>query len=388
MKAAYLDHNATSPPSEAVARRVAELLEAGLGNPSAAHGPGARGRAVVEAARRAVARLLGAHPSEVVFTSGGSEACATAVRHLWASARARGRARPVLVAAATEHQAVLEALGALERSGEAELRLLPVGAGGEVSGATLEEALAGADGLCLMAANNETGVLADLDAVGRAAAEAQVPWFCDAVQAVGRVPLSFGTGPGARMSMLALAGHKLGAPAGVGALLVRRGLELTPLIRGGPQEGGRRAGTEAAALLGGLEVAVGETTAYLERGGPTRTLALRRRLEDALLGAFRGSRVHGAQSRRLPGTTSVCLALPSGEAADGEELLLALAERGVAVGTGAACASGSGDPSHVLLAMGATPAEAQASLRFSLGRGSTEAEVDRAVAALREVAGL
>ncbi len=386
MKAAYLDHNATSPVSEAVAERVGELLRAGLGNPSAQHGPGVRARAVVEAARAAVAKLVGAQPSEVVFTSGGSEACAMAVGHLWADARRRGRARPVLVASATEHHAVLEALAALASRDEAEIRLVPVDGEGRVDLPALERAVVGGDGLCVMAANNETGVLADLHAVSRLVASSGVPWFCDAVQAVGRVPLRWDEAAAGEIAMLALSGHKLGAPVGVGALIVRRGVGVTPMIRGGRQEGGRRAGTEAAALLGGLEVAAREAMDYLASGGPARTAALRDRLERALLDAFGGSRVHGAAAPRLPGTTSLFLALPDRAPADGESLVLALAERAVAISTGAACASGSGLPSHVLLAMGATAVEAQATLRFSLGQPSTRGDIDRAIQALVEAA--
>jgi cysteine desulfurase len=386
MKAAYLDHNATSPVSEAVAARVGELLRAGLGNPSAAHGAGAQARAVVEAARAGVAALVGAHPSEVVFTSGGSEACATAVGHLWRQARRRGRQRPVLVAGATEHPAVLAALGALAEAGEAQVRLVAVDGDGRLCASALRRELDGADGLCAMAANNETGVMTDLEAVAGLVAASGAAWFCDAVQAVGRVPLRFHEAAAGQIALMALSGHKLGAPVGVGALVVRRGVEVTPLILGGQQQRGRRAGTEPAAMLGGLEVAAREAADALAAGEPARVGALRDELERALLAAFPGSRVHGAGAPRLPNTSSVSLMLPGGVPADGESMVLALAERGVAVATGAACATGSGRPSHVLLAMGATAVEAQATLRFSLGRASSAEHVAAAVAALVAVA--
>jgi cysteine desulfurase len=386
MKAAYLDHNATSPVSEAVAARVGELLRAGLGNPSAAHGAGAQARAVVEAARAGVAALVGAHPSEVVFTSGGSEACATAVGHLWRQARRRGRQRPVLVAGATEHPAVLAALGALAEAGEAQVRLVAVDGDGRLCASALRRELDGADGLCAMAANNETGVMTDLEAVAGLVAASGAAWFCDAVQAVGRVPLRFHEAAAGQIALMALSGHKLGAPVGVGALVVRRGVEVTPLILGGQQQRGRRAGTEPAAMLGGLEVAAREAADALAAGEPARVGALRDELERALLAAFPGSRVHGAGAPRLPNTSSVSLMLPGGLPADGESMVLALAERGVAVATGAACATGSGRPSHVLLAMGATAVEAQATLRFSLGRASSAEHVAAAVAALVAVA--
>lgn len=386
MKAAYLDHNATSPVSEAVAARVGELLRAGLGNPSAAHGAGAQARAVVEAARAGVAALVGAHPSEVVFTSGGSEACATAVGHLWRQARRRGRQRPVLVAGATEHPAVLAALGALAEAGEAQVRLVAVDGDGRLCASALRRELDGADGLCAMVANNETGVMTDLEAVAGVVAASGAAWFCDAVQAVGRVPLRFHEAAAGQIALMALSGHKLGAPVGVGALVVRRGVEVTPLILGGQQQRGRRAGTEPAAMLGGLEVAAREAADALAAGEPARVGALRDELERALLAAFPGSRVHGAGAPRLPNTSSVSLMLPGGLPADGESMVLALAERGVAVATGAACATGSGRPSHVLLAMGATAVEAQATLRFSLGRASSAEHVAAAVAALVAVA--
>jgi cysteine desulfurase len=288
MKAAYLDHNATSPVSEAVAARVGELLRAGLGNPSAAHGAGAQARAVVEAARAGVAALVGAHPSEVVFTSGGSEACATAVGHLWRQARRRGRQRPVLVAGATEHPAVLAALGALAEAGEAQVRLVAVDGDGRLCASALRRELDGADGLCAMAANNETGVMTDLEAVAGLVAASGAAWFCDAVQAVGRVPLRFHEAAAGQIALMALSGHKLGAPVGVGALVVRRGVEVTPLILGGQQQRGRRAGTEPAAMLGGLEVAAREAADALAAGEPARVGGAARRARASAAGGLSG----------------------------------------------------------------------------------------------------
>jgi cysteine desulfurase len=364
---AYLDHNATSPPLEDVIDQMMGWMRTHAGNPSSLHGDGVKARQILDLARARVAHLVGAKPSEVIFTSGATEANVMALAHL---ATPGGR----LVAVATEHPAVLAPLEALGVS----TTLVPVDRRGQVDLAQLEAALEGASGLALMGANNETGVLHDLDAVADLVQRSGVPWHCDAVQLARWAPPSLASGYGRAISSLALSAHKLGGPQGAGALVVRGGA-VRPLLRGGGQEGGRRAGTPAVAAMGGFGLAA--SLAPVDGG---LVAGRRDRLEGALALALPGLVVYGAEGPRLPNTSFV--AVPeSGGWADGEWLTLGLAERGVSVSTGAACASGEARPSHVLTAMGYEARQVQGSLRFSLGPMTTDAEVDAAVTALQEV---
>ena len=346
---------------------MAEWMQTCTGNPASLHRDGIQARQVIDLARTQVAHLVGAKPSEVIFTSGATEANVTALTHLAADG-----AR--MVAIATEHPAVLAPLEALSQ----EVTLVPVGSDGHVNLATLERALEGASGLALMAANNETGVIHDLDAIAALVERTGVPWHCDAVQVARWAAPCLRSGYGRAISSLALSAHKLGGPQGVGALVVRGGA-MTPLIRGGGQEGGRRAGTPPVAAIGGFGLAASHAPAHGEG-----VAACRDRLERLLIQALPGLAVYGASSPRLPNTSFVSIPAADGWA-DGEWLTIGLAERGVAVSTGAACASGQARPSHVLVAMGYDAAQAQGSLRFSLGPETTDADIDAAVAALQEV---
>ena len=363
----YLDHNATSPPLDAVVERMSGWLRTHTGNPSSIHGEGIRARQVIDQAREEVAKLVSAKPSEVIFTSGATEANVTAIAHL-----AEGSGP--LVAVATEHPAVLAPLKLPGRK----VRYVSVDPRGQVDLEALERALEGASGLLLMGANNETGVIHDLDTVASLVERFGVPWHCDAVQLARWAPPSFSSGYGRAISSLALSAHKLGGPQGVGALVVRGGA-MTPLILGGGQEEGRRGGTAPVAAIGGFGLAASRAPSEVKS-----VSGLRDRLEAMLSELIPGLVIYGQEAPRLPNTSFVGVPL-SGDWADGEWLTLGLAERGVSVSTGAACASGDAKPSHVLTAMGCDPAQAQGSLRFSLGPMTTDSDIDTAIAALQEV---
>ncbi|HEX4823272.1 MAG TPA: cysteine desulfurase family protein [Candidatus Polarisedimenticolaceae bacterium] len=332
----YLDHNATSPLRPEARRALDAALDAAAGNPSSLHQEGRAARALVEKARAEVAALSGASPGEVVFTSGGSEGIAAALH---------GAAGTVVVSA-IEHSAVLEGVRNLD------VILVPCERSGRVDAGRFIEALRpGVSLAAIQAANNETGVLQPVEEIATVCRDLGIPLLVDAVQAAGKIPIP-------RADLVALSGHKLGAPQGTGALIVRDGLALTPLIAGGAQERRRRGGTEAVALIAAFGAACAATK-------HDRDLApLRDRLEAGLP---HGARVHGASVPRVPNTTSVTF--PD---VPGETLVIALDLAGVAASTGSACASGAARPSHVLRAMG----EGSQAVRFSLGWSSTERDVD------------
>jgi cysteine desulfurase len=372
MKRIYLDHNATSPLLPAVRERVLEEFAQSPGHPDALHRDGFGARNRLREARESIARSLGAAPSEIVFTSGGSESNATALHSMTLLSSPK---IPRIVVGATEHPSVLDALDALVHSGRAEAAHLPMMTNGRVDPDSLESALRGATGLALMAANNETGVMTDLATTARIVRASGVHWHCDAVQLHGRAPMTLNEGALSAVGTLSLSGHKLGALPGTGILMVRDDLHFSPLIVGGGQEQGRRGGTANIAGARALSKA-------LEPRIPM-TSRLRDRLEEDLMSRFPHSRVHGSTTERLPQTLSIALATGSGEWVDAEEVQLALTERGIAVATGAACTSGSGRPSHVLLAMGCSPEIAGATLRFSWNQDTTEACIDATVSALK-----
>ena len=362
----YLDHNATTPVDPEVARAMLEVLRDGFGNPSSLHWHGQQARAAHDEARGEVAALIGAAPQEIVFTGSGTEADNLALRGVaWAARPPRRK----LLYAALEHHAVVHTARALAREGwpvEA-VRATPDGA------VDLEDLAARLDGetalVSVMLANNETGVVQPLAEVVALARARGALVHCDAVQAAGKIPVDV-TRLGA--DTLALSAHKIGGPKGVGALWVRRGTRLQPLLRGGSQERGRRAGTEDVAGLVGF----GRAARLAREGLAERAAAqaaLRDRLEAALV-ALPGARRNGS-GERVPNTSNV-----SFEGCEAESLLMALDLMGVSVSTGAACAAGAVEPSHVLRAMGMPPGRVQASLRFSLGSGNTAEEIDAAAA--------
>ena len=369
----YLDHNATTPLDAHVLEAMLPYLRESFGNPSSLHWFGQRARAAVEEARGSVASLIGADPAEIVFTASGSESDNMALRG--AVAKAGGARRRVLITS-VEHHAVLNTAKALREEG-VPVALARVSEGGHLDlddwRAKLDD---GALVASVMLANNETGVLQPVREAARLAHEKGALVHCDAVQAAGKTPVDVRA---LGVDLLTLSAHKLYAPKGVGCLYVRRGTPLAPLVRGGAQERNRRAGTENVAGIVGFGAAAAlasqGTEAEAERVG-----ALRDRLEERLL-KLPGARRNG-RDPRLANTANV-----SFEGMDAEALLIALDLEGIAASTGAACAAGGVEPSHVLKAMGFPPERVQSSLRLSLGRGTTEDEVDRAADIIVAVVG-
>jgi len=344
---AYLDHNATSPLRPSAFDAMAEALRAG-GNPSSVHRVGRAARARTDAARRQVAGLVGALPSEVVFTSGGTEANNMALT-------GAGRAR-VLVSA-IEHESVLKAAPQAET--------IPVDRNGVIDLSALERMLAAGDSalVSVMFANNETGVLQPIAEIVRVARAANALVHCDAVQGAGKVPVDL---HGLGVDYLSLSAHKLGGPTGVGALVVRAGTPFAADRKGGRQETNRRAGTENVAGIVGFGAA-----AEASRGG-LEVVCLRDRLETALPEAT----VHGAPAARLPNTS--CLSMPGVQA---ETQVMALDLAGVCVSAGSACSSGKVSRSAVLSAMGVEAVEAEAAIRISSGWSTVAEDIDRLIAA-------
>jgi cysteine desulfurase len=367
----YLDHAATTPMlPEAIDAYVATAR--GLGNASSLHAPGRNARRLVEEARESVAAALGARPSEVIFTSGGTESDNLAVKGIyWARAKA-GKRR--IVASSVEHHAVLDAVGWLEQQG-AEVTWLPVDETGLVTVASLADALAGDDValVTVMWANNEVGTVQPVRELARVAHAAGVPLHTDAIQAVGQVPVDFAASGAAALSV---SGHKLGGPIGAGALLLGRDVECTPLMHGGGQERDVRSGTldvpAIVAFATAVELAVKAQGDYAQRVGDLRD-ELMTRVVAAVPDVVR----NGHPTERLPGNAHF-----SFPGCEGDALLLLLDAQGIACSTGSACSAGVAQPSHVLLAMGADDDLARSSLRFTLGNTSTVADVDALVAAL------
>lgn len=366
----YLDHAATTPMRpEAIEAMAAQL---GLvGNASSLHASGRAARRVVEESRERIAQALGARPTEVVFTSGGTEADNLALKGLWWS---RGRRR--VLSTAVEHHAVLDPLAWLAGHEEADVTLLPVDAGCVLDLGALDEALTAPDDISfvsVMWANNETGVLQPVDEVVARAAAYGVPVHSDAVQAIGAVPVDFAA---SGLDALTLTGHKLGGPYGVGALLARRELALTPLLHGGGQERDVRSGTIDVPAIVGFATAV--ELAVKEQAESHALLAqLRDDLVSGVLAVVPDARVHGDPALQLPGHAN--LGFPGCE---GDSLLMLLDAQDIESSTGSACNAGIPQPSHVLLAMGCSDEEARGSLRFSLGHTSTAADVEALVAAI------
>jgi cysteine desulfurase len=379
----YLDYAASAPLRAEALAAMLPLLERPAANPSSQHGQGRAARAAVETAREQVAALVGAAPAEVVFTSGGTEADNLAVKGTILARPGDGRH---LVCSAVEHHAVLDAAAWAAAEAGAQVDLAGVDGRGRVELDRLAGLLRpGRTALvAVMAANNEVGTGQPVAAAAELAHAAGAVLLCDAVQAAGLPGVDLG---GDGIDLLALAAHKLGGPTGVGALVVRSGTGLRPLLHGGGQERGLRSGTLPAAALAGFGAAAAAALAEREAGSATlATLrasllaGLRSVAPDLEVNGDPGAAVGGAAvAPDLPGLLSV--RFPGRRA---EDLLLLLDRHGVACSAGSACASGAVTPSHVLLAMGREPAEARETVRFSLGHASTQADVDAAVAAVAQ----
>lgn len=361
----YFDHNATTPVDPAAAAETCRVLVEEFGNASSVHHFGQRAKAVVDDARSAVGRLIAADPSELVFTSGGTEADNLALRGAAEALEPAGRRH--LIASAIEHEAILNTLKALARRGWT-VTLLPVDSSGIVSPLALAEALTDRTAVVsVMHANNEIGTLQPIAELAALARSRGALFHTDAVQSVAKIPVDV---KALGVDLLSLSAHKFNGPKGAGALWVKRGTRLVAAMTGGRHERNRRAGTENVPAIAGLGVAARLAAAKMAAEGP-RLAALRDRLETEVLRHVEGTAVNGDRERRVPNTTNI-----SFEGVEAESLLIALDLEGIAVSTGSACSSGTLEPSHVLRAMGLPSHRTQNSIRVSLGAGNTDADVD------------
>ncbi|MDX6276544.1 MAG: cysteine desulfurase [Nocardioidaceae bacterium] len=379
----YLDHAATTPMvPEAIAVMTEELAQ--TGNASSLHASGRAARRTVEEARELIAERFGARPSEVVFCSGGTEANNLAIKGLYWSRLAQDPARNRIVFSAIEHHALLDPVTWLAKHEGAQVDMTPVDSAGRILVDDLRASVA-ADparvaAITTMWANNEMGTIQPIADVVQIAREYDIPVHSDAVQAAGYVPLDF-TGSG--LDAMTITAHKLGGPVGVGALIIRREIEATPLLHGGGQERDLRSGTIGVALIAAFAKAV-DVTISRQAETVVRIEALRQRLIDGIKHVVPDAIVNGdplpGPDHRLPNIAHVTF-----PGCEGDAMLMLLDAQGIEVSTGSACAAGVPQPSHVLLAMGYDEIAARGSLRFSLGHTSTEADVDALIAALPAV---
>lgn len=369
MHRVYLDNNATTPLLPEVFEAMRPYFMEHFGNASSIHHHGQETRAAVESARESVAGLLACRASEIVFTSGGTEADNLAVAGMVCTG-------DHVITSSVEHHAVLHACKHLEEIG-CEVTFVPVDDRGLVDPAEVRRALRPNTRLItIMLANNETGVLQPVEEIGRVAAEAGVHFHTDAVQAAGKVAMDVN-----RMGChaLSISGHKMHAPQGVGALYVRKGSRIRPLFHGGRHERSRRAGTENVPGIVALGEAARLAKEALHRGDDKNMAALRDRLQQGILAQVDEAGVNGEGAPRVPNTTNIHF-----DHIDAEALVIALDLKGLAVSTGAACSSGAIEPSHVLIAMGLGRDQARASIRFSLGKQTTADDIDFALALVPE----
>jgi cysteine desulfurase len=377
----YLDHNATTPVAPEVLEAMLPYFSASFANASSIHSDGQFARGAVEEARESVARLIGAKPAEIVFTSGGTESDNLAIfGTVAAAANAAGTARLDgaihVITTAIEHHAVLHSCQKLQRD-SVDVTFVPVASDGIVDPEDIRRTLRPNTVLIsVMHANNELGTIQPIEEIAKIAREARVHFHSDAVQSAGKLPLDVNR---LGVDMLTLSAHKIYGPKGAGALYVRPGTRLDPILYGGHHERDRRPGTENVAAIVGFGRVAEMARTSVAQDSP-RTAALRDRFEDAILASVPQSHVNGNRARRVANTTNITFPY-----AEGESLVIALDLRGIAVSTGAACSSGAVEPSHVLTAIGLTPEEGRCSIRFSLGRETTAEEIDFAIGIVPEV---
>ena len=371
MRRVYLDNNATTPVLPEVLEAMRPYFGEHFGNASSIHHHGQETRAAVERARESVAALLGCRASEVVFTSGGTEADNLAIFGLT-------RSGDHVITSTIEHHAVLNACKHLAAKG-CEVTYIPVDGRGLVDPADVKHAVRPNTKLItIMFANNETGVVQPVAEIGEIAAEADIYFHTDAVQAAGKIAIDVNK---IGCDLLTISGHKFHGPQGVGALYVRKGTQLEPMLYGGSHERSRRAGTENVPGIVGLGKAAELAVAGFERGDDLKMAVARDHLERELL-SIEATGLNGEGAPRVPNTTNIYF-----DSIAGEALVIALDLKGLAVSTGAACSSGAIEPSHVLLAMGLGPDRAKASIRFSLGKQNTAEDVDFALGLIPETVG-
>ena len=362
----YFDHAATTPVREEVFAAMQPFFGPRFGNPSSMHRWGREARTALDEARERVGRCLGASPDEIVFTSCGTEADNMALIGVWRARRGEGRR--AAVSTPIEHKAVLGALHEIAKEGGEE-RLLAVDPNGRVEAASFDALVREDAAVCsVMWVNNEIGTLQDVPSMAERARSRGVVFHTDAVQAFGKVEIDARRTP---FDLLSISGHKIGAPKGIGALFIRRGTPMEPLLFGGSQDRGRRPGTENVAMAVGLAVAA--ELAVAERDEECRRIqALRDRLESAVLARVPDAVIHGRNVPRAPHISNI-----SAPGTESESMLIALDLRGIACSAGSACQSGSITPSHVLAAIGVSTDVAKAAIRFSLGALTTDASIDR-----------
>ncbi len=370
----YLDHNATTPVDPAAADAMMRALQHLFGNASSVHYYGQQAKAAIDDARTAVAALVGAEPSEIIFTSGGTEADNFAIRGAAEALELTGRKH--LVTLGIEHEAVLNTFKALAKRGW-RTTVLPLDATGIISPDRLRDAMTDDTAVVsIMHANNEIGTIQPIAELAAIAHRHGALFHTDAVQSAGKIPVNVRA---LGVDLLSVSAHKFYGPKGIGALWVKRGVRLAPFLSGGKQERNRRAGTENVPGAIGMGIAAGRAAEKMAVDG-ARLAALRDRLEHGILSSVLNTDVNGSREGRVPNTTNI-----SFDRIEAESLLIALDLEGVAVSTGSACSSGTLEPSHVLKAMNLSSHRAQNSIRFSLGASNTDEQIDRVIEILPRI---
>ncbi len=366
----YLDHAATTPMRPAAIEAMTAVLST-VGNASSLHGSGRLARRRLEESRETLAKLLGARPSEVIFTAGGTESDNLALKGIFWARRDADPQRRRIITTPVEHHAVLDSVQWLVEHEGAELTWLPVDEVGSVSPAALRAAIGNPADVALISvmwANNEVGTIMPITELTAVAAEFDIPVHSDAIQAIGQIPVDFGA---SGLSAMSVAAHKFGGPTGVGALLLRRDTACVPQLHGGGQERDVRSGTQDVAGVVGMAAAARVAVQTMESTS-ARVRTLRDRLVDGVLGSIDDVYLNGAPGAdRLPANAHFTF-----RGCEGDSLLMLLDAKGIECSTGSACTAGVAQPSHVLTAMGADPASARGSLRLSLGHTSTDSDVD------------